>query len=322
MLYDAYDENYADSAFQRTEIVPGGYFEYSYLPNDQFSLVLGLRADHHNLYGNYFTPRLHIRKQLSPKTTVRTAIGRGYRTPNVIIENSNILVSSRQLIIRESISPEVSWNTGASMVTSIDLSGKPLSIVGDYFYTTFENQLIYDLDRSSSEINVYNLDGRSFAHSFQLEASYPINANWNMKAAYKYYNVKATINGQLRDVPFNSRNRFFVNTSYATKFDKWTADLTVQWIGSKRLPNTDDKPLEFQRPGQSPDFALINAQVSRGFRWGSIYLGSENLFDFIQENPIIDAENPFGNQFDASMVWGPIAGRLVYAGFRYKIKRK
>ncbi|MEP1096032.1 MAG: TonB-dependent receptor [Cyclobacteriaceae bacterium] len=321
ILYDDFSEVYIDSAFTRQEVVPGLYYEYTYSPGDKFSLLLGARTDFHNLYGTYFTPRLHSRYQFSSNTTVRAAIGKGYRTPNTIVENSNILVSSRQLIIQDSPDPEVSWNMGGSIVTAIPIGNKKLNLIGDYFYTTFENQLIYDMDQNSSQLVVYNLDGRSFANSFQIEGNYQITDFLSVKSAYKFYDVKTTINGELRQVPFNSRDRFFLNTSYATKFDKWEADATLQWFGSKRLPDTGDKPAEFQRSTSTPDFFLLNAQISRGFRWGNIYLGSENLLNFTQEDPIIDSQNPFSNDFDASLVWAPVAGRMVYAGFKYKIKR-
>lgn len=320
ILYDDFDEVYADSTFSRQEVVPGLYYEYSFLPNDNFSLVAGARVDFHNLYGTYFTPRLHTRYQLSPNTTVRAAVGRGYRTPNAIVENSNILVSSRQLIIEDAPLPEESWNMGGSLVTSVPFQSKKIGLVFDYFYTRFENQLIYDMDQSSSELHVYNLRGDSYAHSFQVEANYEFNEFFSVKTAYKYYDVKRTINDQLRQAPFVSRDRFFLNGSYATKFDKWEADATLQWFGSKRLPDTADKPIEFQRRSTTPDFFLLNAQISRGFKWGNIYLGSENLLNFTQSDPIVDAQNPFSDDFDASMVWAPVAGRLVYAGFRYKIK--
>ena len=320
ILYDDFKENFADSAFSRTEIVPGAYFEYSYLPGDDLSVVLGARTDFHNLYGTYFTPRLHTRYQLNDDLTMRFSAGRGYRTPNVIMENSQILVSSRRLIIQEDPLPEVSWNVGGSLVYDISIFDQKIGLVGDYYYTFFENQLIFDMDQNSSELNVYNLDGEAFAHSFQIEANSQLTEEFGLKAAYKYYDVKATINNQLMQVPLIPRDRVFLNASYATDYDKWKADATVQWYGQKRLPNTSDKPVEFQRDGFSPDFFLLNAQVSRGFRWGNIYLGSENLLDFTQDDPIIDAENPFGDQFDASIVWAPVAGRMIYAGIRYKIK--
>ena len=322
ILYDDFKEIYADSSFSRQEIVPGIYYEYTFIPNDQFTLLAGARADFHNLYATYFTPRLHARYQISPNSTIRGAIGRGYRTPNTIVENSNILVSSRQLIVQENPEPEVSWNMGGSLVTSLPIGNKKLGLVADYFYTTFENQLIYDLDQHASQLHVYNLKGKSFAHSFQIEGSYRFNHFFGIKGAYKFYDVKTTINGTLRQIPLNARNRFFLNGSYATKYDKWEVDATLQWFGSKRLPDTQDKPVEFQRRSFSPDFFLLNAQISRGFRWGNIYLGSENLLGFTQSNPIIDAKNPFGSAFDASLVWAPVAGRMVYAGLKYKIKRQ
>ncbi len=321
ILYDQQDEIYADSTFSRKEVVPGIYYEYTYLPNDKFTLVAGARTDFHNLYGTYFTPRLHTRYQISEGTTIRASIGRGYRTPNPIMENSNVLVSSRKLIVEESPRSEISWNMGGSIVTRIPVKDKTIGLVGDYFYTTFENQLIYDMDQNSSELHVYNLDGKSFANSFQLEGSYQLTQHLGIKATYKYYNVKKTINGQLRRTPYVSKDRILVNTSYSTAYDKWVADATLQWFGSKRLPGTQDKSTEFQRQSQSPGFFLLNAQISRGFRFGSIYLGAENLFNFTQDDPITDAGNPFGSNFDASIVWAPVAGRTIYAGFRYKIKR-
>ena len=321
ILYDEFDEVYADSTFSRQEMVPGLYYEYTYSPGEKFTLLAGARTDFHNLYETYFTPRLHMRYQFSENTTLRAAIGRGYRTPNTIVENSNILVSSRQLIIEENPEPEVSWNMGGSLVTALNVGDKKLKLIADYFYTTFENQLIYDMDQNSSQLRVYNLRGKSYAHSFQLEGNYQFSDRLSTKAAYKFYDVKSTINGELRKIPYNARDRFFLNTSYATKYDKWEADATLQWFGSKRLPDTSDKLTEFQRTSSSPDFFLLNAQISRGFRWGTIYMGSENLLGFTQDNPIIDAENPFSDNFDASIVWAPVAGRMVYAGFRYKIKK-
>lgn len=328
-LFDGFDERFVsqlnanvDSTYSRNESVPGIYYEYNYLPNDDFTLVAGFRTDFHNLYGIYYTPRLHMRYALSEHWTIRASAGKGYRTPNAIMENSQILVSSRQLIIKETPKPEVAWNFGGSLVTTIDLFQRHMNVVADYFYTNFENQLIYDQDQSSSALLIYNLDGNSFSHSFQLEAQYEINENLDMKAAYKFYNVQATTNGKLQQIPYVSRDRFFVNLAYATKYEKWKADFTWNWNGKKRLPDTSDSPEEFIRGDYSPDFSVINAQVSRGFRWGSIYLGGENLLNYKQNSPIVDPENPFGSNFDASMVWGPVAGRVLYAGIRYKIKRK
>lgn len=325
-LYDDFEESFdtntpngLDSTFLRTEKVPGLFFEYNFIPNENITLVAGVRTDFHNLFGTYFTPRLHTRWAFSPNLTLRGSVGKGYRTPNALMENSMIWVSSRAIQFNAALQPEISWNSGLSLAGNYTVAEKPLSVVVDYFYTNFQSQLVYDQDVSSDLLIIDNLQGESFAKSFQFEVSYPIAQNFEMKAAYKNYQNLMTTNGILQQVPYQSQNRFFMNLAYATNFDKWKADMTVNWNGAMRLPDTSDSPMDFRLPAKSPDFFLVNAQVSRGFRWGSIYVGGENILNFKQNNPIVDAENPFGTNFDASMTWGPIAGRVIYTGIRYKI---
>jgi len=322
LMVDDFNEQFQDSLFSRREVIPGIYFEYSYLPGDDFSFVAGARVDNNNLYGTYFSPRAHLKYNVSKNLTSRLSIGKGFRTPNAITEAYQYLISSRRLILEEAPRPEVSWNMGGSLIYNIKSTARQTTLVADYYYTTFENQLVFDRDQSADQLLIYNLDGNSYAHSFQLELDKEISDNVNIKTAYKYYDVKTTIGETLREVPGVSKNRFFLNASYATRFEKWKADATLQWFSQKRLPDTEDNPERFRRPVNSDSYALVNMQISRGFRKGSIYVGVENLFDFRQSDPIIDPENPFGENFDSSLVWGPVAGRVIYAGFRYKIKSK
>jgi hypothetical protein len=61
----------------------------------------------------------------------------------------------------------------------------------------------------------------------------------------------------------------------------------------------------------------MNAQITKYFRYWNIYLGSENITNFKQPNPIEGAENPYGEDFDATNIWGPVVGRKVYMGVRF-----
>jgi hypothetical protein len=69
----------------------------------------------------------------------------------------------------------------------------------------------------------------------------------------------------------------------------------------------------------APAFVNLNAQVSRSFRRWDIYLGGENLTNFRQNDPIVTPDNPFGSRFDAGSAWGPVVGRVIYFGTRYKL---
>ena len=112
--------------------------------------------------------------------------------------------------------------------------------------------------------------------------------------------------------------------SYQTKNLKWQFDLTTQWHGIKRIPDTNTNPSAYQISSNSPEFYIVNAQIQRVFKPKKfefeVYLGVENATDVKQNNPIIGNQNPFGNYFDASLVWGPIYGRMLYGGLRFKIK--
>ena len=326
-LIDAFDETYyselsddLDTVISRTESVPGIYYEYNYLPNEDFTLVAGYRLDFHNLYGLYNTPRLHARWAMNKHMTFRVSAGKGYRTANMLMENSQFFASNRRIILSESPRPESIWNFGSSMASHMHLFEKPLTLVLDYFYTDFLNQLIYDQDQGSDKLVIYNLQGRSFAHSLQIEAQYELVKHLKMKAAYKYYDVQQTTNGKLQQVTFTPRDRYFLNLGYATDFEKWQIDFTWSLNGPNRLPSSPTEPGDLQVDSFSPWYSMVSGQISKGFLWGNIYIGGENLLNFKQPNPIMHPEDPFGDSFDASMVWGPVAGRMIYTGIRYKIK--
>jgi len=50
-----------------------------------------------------------------------------------------------------------------------------------------------------------------------------------------------------------------------------------------------------------------------------LYIGGENLLNYRQPNPIIEAEDPFSRDFNATVIWGPLMGRKVYAGLRFTL---
>jgi hypothetical protein len=99
----------------------------------------------------------------------------------------------------------------------------------------------------------------------------------------------------------------------------WYFDFTANYYGSQRIPGTEENPEEFQLPGRSEAYFLFNTQVTRTLGDFEIYAGSENIGNFVQQDAIIDAENPFGDNFDASMIYGPLNGRTFYLGVRMNL---
>lgn len=316
--HDSYTETLTDSTFGRVERVPGAFLEYVYNNSKNLTVVAGSRVDFHNLYGTIFTPRLNVKFDASQNTIFRLAAGKGFRVANPVAENTAVLVSSRAFDFREELQPEEAWNIGGSFTHYFALGGRPGTFVTDYHYTTFINQVVADMYTDPRRVMFYNLAGRSFSKSFQAELQYEVLKGFDVKAAYKFFDVKTTYNGQLVQKPMIPEHRFFVNLGFATPFDKWRADLTTQYFGLIPLASIEGNSTAANMR-ESDRFFTTNAQVTRAFKRWEVYLGGENLLNYRQPHPIIGASDPFGPKFDASMVWGPITGRVLYAGLRFKI---
>lgn len=318
-MLDDYSESYNDSAFARTESVPGAFFEYSYSHLDNFSLVAGVREDYHSLFGWFFTPRLHLRYNATKSTTLRLSGGRGFRTSNIFVENQSLFASSRQIVIQEKFKPEVAWNYGASINQKFKAFNRQGSINVDYFRTDFENQVVVDLE-DANKVSFYNLDGLSFSNSLQVDVDYNPIGTFDIKLAYKWYDVKTTYKKELLDKSFVPQHRAMANLAFSTYKDIWKFSFTTNWFGESRIPNTSLNPVAFQLPKKSNSYFLLDAQITKKFRKFETYLGCENILNYTQENPIVDAQNPFGNNFDATMIYAPINGRVIYVGLRMGIK--
>lgn len=330
-LYDQQDENVLiqDQSlnFDRTEMVPGAFLEYNYDDLERFSLIAGVRVDRHNLFGTLFAPRLHLKYDVTQSTSLRASAGKGIRVTNIFAENSNMFVSSRQLLMSNPTStkgygyrPDEAWNFGLNFAQEFEIDYRPGTISVDYFYTNFRNQVVADYDNNPQAILFYGLNGSSFSHSFQAQIDYQLIRRFDVRVAYRRVDVQTDYAEGRLQRPLIPKDRAFVNLAYRTK-SNWGFDYTVQRIGSQRIPGTEGNPSEYQLRSFAAPYWMMNAQVTKDFlpNW-SVYVGVENITNFRLDNPIVGATDPFGAYFDSSMVWGPVFGRMYYGGFRYRIK--
>jgi hypothetical protein len=319
-------QRFANEHRNRLEHVPGAFAEYTYQNSRNLTFVAGLRADRHNLYGWQVTPRLNVKYDAAKNTVLRVAAGRGFRVANPIADNAAMLASARQFRIGNALRPERAWNVGGSATQYFTVLSRPATFVVDYYHTEFDNQVVADMYTESRYVIIDNLapGGRSFARSLQGELQIEPLKGLQVKGAYKYLDVRTTYEGSLLPKPLTPAHRAFVNLGYASAYDKWRGDFTVQWYGQRPLAHIANDPFHGpgleSKPETAPRYALLNAQVTRAFKRLELYAGVENLTNYRQANPIESAAAPFGPAFDAAMVWGPVYGRLTYGGLRYRIE--
>ncbi|MEX1002180.1 MAG: TonB-dependent receptor [Crocinitomicaceae bacterium] len=321
-ILDNYEQSYNDSAFFKTEIVPGAFLEYTYNHLDKVIVVAGLRGDYHNLYGPLISPRLHAKWNPNPKSALRLSLGRGYRVPNPYADYNSLMASNRVWIVDPNIQVEDAISSGVTYTQKFLMRDEVSSFSVDYFYTHFINQLITDMDVNPGELHIYNTDGQSFSHSFQAELSLKLFKGFEFRSAFKYYYVQAEFNGELQQRAFVPKFRVLLNAGYTTRNKKWNVDVTGNWVGKKRLPSTASNPVPYQRGDESVDYWLLNSQITYNLKKISFYVGGENLLNVIQNNAIISADDPFGSYFDATQLWAPVTGFNIYAGLHITIDQK
>ena len=322
----------------RNENEAGIYAEYTYSIKDRFSLVAGARGDYNSFYDKYFfTPRGHIKWNITRLLTLRASAGLGYRSTNLITDNIGILATGRRIAF-----DGYSWNSyynfeetfrnfdrmekaltwGGSLTQTFGLvKAEDATLSFDYFRTRFYNQVVADQEYNATEVMFYNTDGRSYTDTFQVDFTWTPVERLDIFATYRYTNSAITLNRpsglqERVERPLVSRYKTLLNVQYATKFRRWTFDATAQLNGPMRLPSMTGNPAITEL---SPSYPIFFAQVSRKIKKVDLYLGCENIGNYRQKNPIIDPQHPFATTFNSSVVWGPLMGRKFYIGLRWNL---
>jgi len=308
--------------YKRKENIPGIFAEnVMYFFKDKLTWIAGIRGDEHNQFGFTITPRTLLKYDVSPNTVFRASIGTGWRTVNLFSENIGLLVSSRDLVFAEQVTPERATNYGINFIQKFNTKNNNLSgyFSTDYYRTNFQNQIFPDYDSDPTKAIIKNFTGTSISNSFQAELYLKIWQRFEVKTGYNYLDVYRKVSGTKILLPFNPRHKVLATFSYKPLNNKFHFDMNIHWIGEQKLADTKSNPVEFQRPDFSKPYALVNMQFTYKFKNLDVYTGCENLFDFRQHQPIVSWQIPFGKYFDTSSVWGPTRGREMYIGFRFKL---
>jgi len=316
--------------FSRTDHTIGGFAEYTHQFHYKLSLTSGIRLDYHNQIGVFATPKIHLRYQAFDQTLIKASAGRGRRIANIFAENQRFMASNRNFNILSNsgnvygLDAEDAWTYGINIQQDFEIFERCGELIIDAYTTRFSNQVVVDLDESAQEVNFYNLEGKSFSNILQIDLNYNVIDHLNFRGSYKHYQVKTDFNSGRLFQALQPENRAFVNLSYRLNNKReeksWKFDATYNWTGKQRLPDTSSNSEANQLADFSNPFSTVNTQVTKLFREKfEVYLGLENAFNYQQDRVILGADDPFGNEFDAAMVYAPIFGRMFYLGLRYSL---
>ncbi|MBO5732730.1 MAG: TonB-dependent receptor [Alistipes sp.] len=326
---------------------PGIFAEYTYNIEDKFSLVVGLRGDYSMVGGDYYitnsannsrfliTPRSHIRWSITPRTTFRASAGMGSRRQNLVTDNIWMMTTSRDIRFAEGFvaggdDMEQALTVGGSLAQTFPLAGDDQATISfDYFRSQFFNTMVFDQETADNTILIYNSTDKSFTDNYQVDFNWTPFRGFDFFATFRYTHAKMTLKrgeeSYLVERPLTSRYKGLINIQYAVS--RWVFDVTAQLNGPMRLPQLDGDLAKAQtNPELSPIYPMFFAQVSYKMSNLTLYLGCENIANYMQGHnghgtaPIQwNGTSAFDEGFNSSMVWGPLMGRKFYIGLRLNI---
>ncbi|MDR8391191.1 TonB-dependent receptor [Aliifodinibius sp. S!AR15-10] len=325
--YQTYDDNTpATSDGTNHRFIPG-LFAQSEASIGDITLLAGLRVDHHSEHGFVTAPRLSAKFSPSARTTFRASGGTGFRVVNVFTEDHAALTGSREVVFAEDLDPEQSRSLTASIEHVFPLGTNPLTVNLDGFYTHFTNKIIPDYDQDPNLIVYENLDGFSVTRGVSIDLDHSLTAiPLSYNASFTLMDVFTEENGQRQSLTYAPDYIGSWGASYLLRFLDLSIGYTGNLVGPKRMP--ENYVTQFGRDRWSPtytthdlkltkEFTNVNSANGVGFE---AYLSVENIFDYTQGSPLVDASAPFGPQFDTIYTWGPIVGRTVSLGTRLNLR--
>jgi len=324
-LYDRVTEQFDDLETFREEFVPGIFGEYSMQAHRSLQIISGLRLDAHNIFGLQATPRMHAKWDILPNLAYRISGGSGFRAPNFFADHSSMLISGRQVVLPETFEQEKAWSFGNSLLYDISLGQHKLTLNTDLWYTRFENRLLVDREAEGLLLMRFNREP-AFSLVSQTDVALEFRKFLEIRLGYKYQRVEAEFGGISQQEALVPLHRGLATTSFTWEKTGLQFDLTAQLIGPVRIPDATDLLTGENRAGMSPAFVLMFSQIS----WNTfknaagkprleLYLGMENMLNYTQSNPLVNPHIPGAPEFDGALAWGPVFGRMVYTGFRWRI---
>ncbi len=337
MRYTFYDDNttatanFKDPSVNKPSSVylPGVFVQDEINFNKKNKILAGFRFDYNSEHGAIVTPRFNYKWTPNANNTVRLSYGNGFRVANIFSEDHAALTGARQVEITEALRPERSHNVNVNYVTKFFPSFGFIGLDASLFLTYFDNKILADYDTDPNKIIYDNLKGYGISQGLTL------NTDFNLQNG-----VKIGIGTTIMDVFTKEKDdvkvwqiqtpRFTSNWSadYLTPKNGWTFNLTGVTTAPMRLPIL---PNDY-RTERSPWFSIVNFQIKKAVtNQLELYGGVKNIFNFLPQNPIIrandpfdkrinDGSNPLGYTFDPSYNYAVVQGIRGFFGIRYVLK--
>ena len=300
------------------KFIPAFFVQDEITLNKKWTSLLGIRTDFHDEHGFIFSPRLNFKFKPKTYTTFRLNAGTGFRLVNLFTEDHAFLTGTREVLVVEDLKPEESYNINLNVNHIFSLGRSTGTLDIDAFYTYFTNKITPDYDVNPNQIIYANLDGFSVSRGLAFIIQQNFDFALSVKAGGTYLDVYSIDDNNTReDELFAPSFTGVFSLSYNWDKINTSIDWTAKVTGPMSLPSF---PHPFERGEESPWFSQHHLQIKKVFSESlTAFMGVKNVFNYTQESPLVDWQNPFGDDFDTSYAYGPLQSRRYLFGFSVKI---
>ena len=314
------------------EIIPGLFAEYQFqygeIENSELKkwiVILSQRIEQISTNTIFWSPRISTRFNFNTRWTGRISGGRGYRHYRIFSDHLNYLANNRIIDIADLPNYESSWNYGLNLVGKPLINNSEIEINLDAYITTFQKQLIFDLDDNRPEkqyISFYGLSGNSKTSHIGATIKIPIIKRISLKLGGKWINSKTNYYLGYRTQPFVPTWRALGSLDWESNNKIWSINITGHFVGKMRLPDKTYLPsqLSILYSETSKPFLHVQSQINYLKSNFEIYLGCENMTNYTQHHAIIDNKNTSSAYFETSEVYAPLNGIKPYIGIKWWLK--
>lgn len=336
--YTFYDDNTPGTANENKENnpmkspLPGVFIQDEITFSSKHKLLLGYRLDYDRHHKDIHSPRFAYKFSPNNRHIFRASFGTGFRVVNLFTEDHAALTGSRDVIIKNDLNPEKSYNGNLNYVFNKTFDFGNFNLDATAFYSYFTNKIVGDFETNQNLIIYDNLDGHAVSKGISINTDivfrFPLKINFGFSYMDVYRKERDENNQMQKSLQFHApkwSGNYVISYNFPKRF---TVDLTGNWYGKMRLPIL---PNDF-RPEYSPFYMLTNIQLTKSFRKIEIYGGFKNIFNFIPKNPLMrpfdpfnnnindPINNPYGYTFDTAYNYAPLQGIRGFIGLRYTIR--
>lgn len=309
----------------------GAFFQSDWQIRNNATLLLGLRADKHNLVDHViFSPRVSFLYKLKDYTQFRVTWGTGFRAPQAFDADMHIAFAGGG-VSRISLAPDLKEERSNSFSASMNFDYPTEMFIAGFtlegFYTKL-NDAFYQHPAGEDEFG-FLFEKRNGPGATVQGTTLELRANYNKKVQLE---AGFTLQTSMHDEPIENiegleSKREFLRTpndyGYATitysPNQKFNASLSSVYTGKMLLTHFAGSPEQsIDEYKTSPSYTEFNVKLGYTFPVQSIDSGIE-VFGGIKN--ITNAyQNDFdtGKNRDSNYVYGPGAPRTFYIGLRLR----